>query len=74
MIAVPRTRELHKLAGVPTAAPSAAHPDANIQTGKKSTKVTEANGSAYSSSPTFSCLKTKQISKLQSCESSWTEP
>lgn len=41
MVAVWRTRELHKLAGVPAAALSAAHPDAYIQTGKKSMKGTE---------------------------------
>lgn len=74
MVAVWRTRELHKLAGVPAAALSAAHPDAYIQTGKKSMKGTEANGSAYGRSPTFSCLKTKQISKVESFECSWTEP
>lgn len=61
----------------PTAAPSAAHPDAYSQTGKKSTKATEANGSSYSRSPAFSSrnkTKVKKPSKLDSFKSSWTDP
>lgn len=60
----------------PTAAPSAAHPDASIQSGEKSTKETEASGSFYTRYPTVSGLKTKpkKTSKLESFKSSWTEP